>query len=75
MSLQEMYGVRLLSSAPAAPPKMQTFTHEQSIKGRPVNVLDGLQLHREVLSPVEQRQLLAYAAQLCAIRAQFGAIL
>jgi hypothetical protein len=63
MSLQEMYGVRLLSSAPAAPPKMQTFTHEQSIKGRPVNVLDGLQLHREVLSPVEQRQLLAYAAQ------------
>ena len=69
MSLQEMYGVRLLSSAPAAPPKMQTFTHEQSIKGRPVNVLDGLQLHREVLSPVEQRQLLAYAAQLCRFRA------
>ena len=52
------------ASAPAAPPKMQTFTHEQSIKGRPVNVLGGLQLHREVLSPVEQRQLLAYAAQL-----------
>ena len=79
MSLQEMYGVRLLSSAPAAPPKMQTFTHEQSIKGRPVNVLDGLQLHREVLSPVEQRQLLAYAALFArnsrAIRAQFGAIL
>ena len=64
-----------LSSAPAAPPKMQTFTHEQSIKGRPVNVLDGLQLHREVLSPVEQRQLLAYAAQFWRNSAHFGAIL
>ena len=65
----------LVRKTPAAPPKMQTFTHEQSIKGRPVNVLDGLQLHREVLSPVEQRQLLAYAAQFWRNSAHFGAIL
>ena len=53
---------------------MQTFTHEQSIKGRPVNVLDGLQLHREVLSPVEQRQLLAYADKAGAIPRNSGAM-
>ena len=59
LTLNEMYEVPLLK-APSAFPRPQTFELFENVKGKRLNTLSGLALHREVLSAAEQAQTLHY---------------
>ena len=67
-SLEELYEVSLLAAPPPRPPRPESFSMVESVKGRKLNVLQGLALHRELLSPLEQQQLLAFVRRM----AEFG---
>jgi len=60
-----VFGHRLVPDAPPVPkPAPQFFNHVERIRGNSVNVLQGLALHREVLSVAEQRHVLEYVSRL-----------
>jgi hypothetical protein len=63
MTLEELYSEALLSGSTSHLPP-QTFELYESVKGRRLNTLEGLALHREVLSPAEQQQTLHYVRRL-----------
>ena len=63
-SLDELYEVSLLAAPPPRPPRPESFSLLETVKGRKLNVLQGLALHREVLSSLEQQQLLAFVRRM-----------
>ena len=68
-TLDELYQDRLIRPAPpeSAPAPPDTFTHVEPVNGERVNVVEGLALHREVLSAAEQRHLLQFCWRLKAL--------
>lgn len=67
-SLEELYTDRLggadSSDAEACPPPPRRFEHYERLRGELVNILDGLELHCDVLTAGEQRHLLKFVQRL-----------
>mmetsp|Transcript_35009 Transcript_35009/g.91942 ORF Transcript_35009/g.91942 Transcript_35009/m.91942 type:complete len:263 (+) Transcript_35009:3-791(+) len=65
LSLGEMYELRMLQAPIDRPERSaQTFELIESVRGKRMNTLSGLALHRDVLSPAEQEHTLAYVRRL-----------
>jgi hypothetical protein len=60
-TLEELYEMRLVQAAPTSFPRTPgTFELMETVRGKRMNTLSGLLMFRDVLSPAEQEQTLAY---------------
>ena len=65
LTLEELYKESLLQEGPSSRARsFQTFELLETVKGRRLNSLQGLALHRDVLTPAEQAQTLHYVNRL-----------
>ena len=65
-SLEDCYHMGLVASPPARAPRPQSFSLMESVRGKgKLNVLQGLALHTELLSALEQRHLVAFTQRMC----------
>ena len=65
LTLEGMYRLRMLDAPGERPPQPpQTFELYESVRGKRINTLAGLALHRDILSPAEQAHTLAYVRRL-----------
>ena len=65
-SLEDCYHMGLVASPPARAPRPQSFSLMESVRGKgKLNVLQGLALHTELLSSLEQRHLIAFTQRMC----------
>ena len=64
LTLEELYDERL-PKAPGAPrPRPRTFELQETVGGKRLNILSGLALYEQLLSPLEQQLTLVYCARL-----------